>query len=108
PGPIRAMTAEIPGNKNNQFNLAAQGRRQAGSSFKTFVLTEAIREGINPDTTMYMSAPFHWQPDPNSEAWDVSTFDGSFYGPSTITQSTLRSDNSVYARTTAHVVPEKI
>jgi penicillin-binding protein 1A len=107
-GAIRAMTAEIPGKKNNQFNLAAQGRRQAGSSFKTFVLTEAIREGINPDTTMYMSAPFHWQPDPNSEAWDVSTFDGSFYGPSTITQSTLRSDNSVYARLTLDLGPEKI
>jgi penicillin-binding protein 1A len=102
------MTAEIPGKKNNQFNLAAQGRRQAGSSFKTFVLTEAIREGINPDTTMYMSAPFHWQPDPSSEAWDVSTFDGSFYGPSSITQSTLRSDNSVYARLTLDLGPEKI
>ena len=84
-GAIRAMTAEIPGKKNNQFNLAAQGRRQAGSSFKTFVLTEAIKEGINPDSTMYMSAPLHWQPDPSSEAWDVSTFDGSFYGPSSIT-----------------------
>ena len=97
-----------PGKKNNQFNLAAQGRRQAGSSFKTFVLTEAIQEGINPDTTMYMSAPFHWQPDPSSEAWDVSTFDGSFYGPSSITQSTLRSDNSVYARLTLDLGPEKI
>jgi penicillin-binding protein 1A len=107
-GAIRAMSAEIPGKKNNQFNLAAQGRRQAGSSFKTFVLTEAIREGINPDSTMYMSAPFHWQPDPSSEAWDVSTFDGSFYGPSTITQSTLRSDNSVYARLTLDLGPEKI
>jgi penicillin-binding protein 1A len=107
-GAIRAMTAEIPGKKDNQFNLAAQGRRQAGSSFKTFVLTEAIREGINPDTTMYMSAPLHWQPDPNSEAWDVSTFDGSYYGPSSITQSTLRSDNSVYARLTLDLGPEKI
>ena len=107
-GAIRAMTAEIPGKKNNQFNLAAQGRRQAGSSFKTFVLTEAIREGINPDSTMYMSAPFHWQPDPSSEAWDVSTYDGSYYGPSTITQATLRSDNSVYARLTLDLGPEKI
>ena len=32
-----------PGQEERQFNLAAQGRRrQAGSSFKTFVLTEAI------------------------------------------------------------------
>jgi len=107
-GAIRAMTAVIPGNKHNQFNLAAQGRRQAGSSFKTFVLTEAIREGINPDSTMYMSAPFHWQPDPSSEAWDVSTYSGTYYGPSSITQSTLRSDNSVYARLTLDLGPEKI
>ena len=107
-GAIRAMTAVIPGNKDNQFNLAAQGRRQAGSSFKTFVLTEAIREGINPDSTIYMSAPFHWQPDPNSEAWDVSTYSGTYYGPSSITQSTLRSDNSVYARLTLDLGPEKI
>jgi penicillin-binding protein 1A len=107
-GAIRAMTAVIPGKKKTQFNLAAQGRRQAGSSFKTFVLTEAIREGINPDSTMYMSAPLHWQPDPASEAWDVKTYDGSYYGPSSITQSTLRSDNSVYARLTLDLGPEKI
>jgi penicillin-binding protein 1A len=107
-GAIRAMTAVIPGKKHTQFNLAAQGRRQAGSSFKTFVLTEAIREGINPDSTSYLSAPFHWQPDPNSEPWDVSTYGGDYYGPSTITQSTLRSDNTVFARLTLDLGPEKV
>ncbi len=107
-GAIRAMTAVIPGKKRTQFNLAAQGRRQAGSSFKPFVLTEAIREGINPDSTMYLSAPFHWQPDPNSEPWDVSTYGGDYSGPSTITQATLRSDNTVYARLTLDVGPEKV
>jgi penicillin-binding protein 1A len=107
-GAIRAMTAVTPGKKRTQFNLAAQGRRQAGSSFKPFVLTEAIREGINPDSTMYLSAPFHWQPDPYSEPWDVSTYGGDYSGPSTITQSTLRSDNTVYARLTLDVGPEKV
>ena len=43
----------------------AGGGVSPGSSFKTFVLTEAIRQGINPYTTRYLSAPFHWQPDPN-------------------------------------------
>jgi penicillin-binding protein 1A len=33
-----------------KFNLATQGKRQPGSSFKTFVLAEAIRQGISPDT----------------------------------------------------------
>jgi penicillin-binding protein 1A len=107
-GAIRAMTAVIPGKKKTQFNLAAQGRRQAGSSFKTFVLTEAIREGINPDTTTYMSAPLHWQPDPYSEAWDVKTYDNSYIGATNITRATLRSDNTVFARLTLDLGPEKI
>jgi penicillin-binding protein 1A len=107
-GAIRAMAAVTPGKKRIQFNLAAQGRRQAGSSFKTFVLTEAIRQGINPDSTMYQSAPFHWQPDPNSEPWDVKTYDDSYYGASTIQQATLRSDNSVYARLTLDVDPVNV
>src|SRR6185295_750611 len=41
-GAIRAMTAVIPGNRTNQFNLAAQSARQAGSTFKSFVLASAI------------------------------------------------------------------
>jgi penicillin-binding protein 1A len=114
-GAIRAMTAVIPGKKNLQFNIAAQGRRQAGSAFKPFVLTEAVRQGINPNTTMYLSAPFRWQPDPTcSEAvdpncvWNVKTYDESYTGPTTIAQATLRSDNSVYARLTLDVGPENV
>jgi penicillin-binding protein 1A len=107
-GAIRAMTAVVPGRKDVQFNLAAQGRRQAGSSFKTFVLTEAIRRGINPDSTTYLSAPFHWQPDPNSEPWDVKTYDGSYRGPISLTGATLASDNTVYARLTLDVDPENV
>jgi penicillin-binding protein 1A len=107
-GAIRAMVSVVPGKQRSQFNLAAQGKRQAGSSFKTFVLTEAVRRGINPDSTVYMSAPFRWQPDPNSEPWTPKTYDGSYYGPSTLTAATLRSDNSVYARLTLDLGPENI
>jgi penicillin-binding protein 1A len=113
-GAIRAMNAVAPERKNLQFNLAAQGRRQAGSSFKTFVLTEAIEEGINPSTT-YLSAPFRWQPDPTCSAsvdpncvWDVSTFDNSYIGRTSISAATLRSDNTVYARLTLDVGPENV
>ena len=106
-GAIRAMTAVAPGRRNLQFNLAAQGRRQSGSSFKTFVLTEAIRQGINP-STRYLSAPFHWQPDPNSEPWDVATYSHSYIGPVPISTATLSSDNTVYARLTLDVGPENV
>ncbi len=64
-GAIKTMTAVTPGRTGNQFNLAAQARRQAGSTFKTFVLAQAVSQGINPDTTSYVSAPLHYQPYPN-------------------------------------------
>ena len=107
-GAIRAMTAVVPGKKEIQFNLAAQGRRQSGSAFKTFVLTEAIRQGINPYTTRYLSAPFHWQPDPNSEPWDVATYSHSYIGAVPIATATLSSDNTVFARLTLDVGPENV
>ena len=34
--------------QDRKFNLAAQGHRQPGSAFKTFVLTTAIRQGVDP------------------------------------------------------------
>jgi penicillin-binding protein 1A len=107
-GAIRAMTAVAPGRKNLQFNLAAQGRRQSGSAFKTFVLVEAIRQGINPYTTQYLSAPFRWQPDPQSEVWEVATYSNSYSGGVPIARATLSSDNTVYARLTLDVGPENV
>src|SRR3954453_10921592 len=40
---------------DTKFNLAAQGARQPGSSFKVFALMTALREGVNPSTTRYTS-----------------------------------------------------
>ena len=36
---------------SSPFNLATQGQRQPGSSFKPFVLAEALRQGISPAST---------------------------------------------------------
>jgi len=107
-GAIRAMTAVTPGKYGNQFNLVAQARRQPGSTFKTFVLTAAINEGMNPDTTYYTSAPFHYQPDPYTPAWDVQTYDHSYSGSISVHSATLASDNTVYAQLTLDVTPEKV
>jgi len=107
-GAIRAMTAVTPGRYGNQFNLASQARRQPGSTFKTFVLTAAINEGMNPDTTYYVSAPFHYQPDPYTPAWDVQTYDHTYSGSISVHSATLASDNTVYAQLTLDVTPEKV
>jgi penicillin-binding protein 1A len=107
-GAIRAMTAVTPGRKGNQFNLVAQARRQPGSTFKVFVLTAAIEMGMNPDTTYYTSAPFHYQPDPYTPAWDVQTYDHSYSGSISVHSATLASDNTVFAQLTLDVGPDKV
>jgi penicillin-binding protein 1A len=111
-GAIRAMTAVIPGRKALQFNLAAQARRQAGSTFKTFVLAEAVEQGANPDSTYYTSAPFFYRPDPvgscETNWWCVETYGNDYYGSSSIHSATLRSDNTVYAQLTLDVGPENV
>jgi penicillin-binding protein 1A len=107
-GAIRAMTAVYPGRVKNQFNLVAQARRQAGSTFKAFALTAAVNQGINPATATYVSAPFHYQPDPSVPAWDVSTYSHTYSGTITVQQATLQSDNTVYAQLTLDVGPENV
>jgi penicillin-binding protein 1A len=107
-GAIRAMTAVTPAKRRNQFNLASQARRQAGSTFKTFVLAAAINQGVDPDTTYYTSKPFFYQPDPLSEPWEVQTYDHSYLGSVSIHRATLSSDNTVFAQLTLDLGPEKV
>ena len=104
-GAIRAMTAVYPGRTKNQFNLVAQARRQAGSTFKTFVLTEAVDQGINPESATYYSAPFRYQPNPAIPPWEVSTYSHSYSGLISVERATLQSDNTVYAQLTLDVGP---
>ena len=56
----------------NQFNLLSQARRQPGSTFKTFVLAAAVEQGVNPDSTYYVSAPFTYKVHPAGNCDDGS------------------------------------
>ena len=94
--------------RKDQFDLASQGRRQPGSTFKTITLATAIERGIDPSGTTYMSAPFSWQPDPTSPVWNVSTAGGSYAGPVSLENATLASDNTVYAQLAIDVGPANI
>ena len=96
-GAIAAMASIVPGKPSYQFNLAVQGRRQAGSSFKLFVLTSAILHGINPFSTRYLSAPFHGPP---SNPYLIQTDTHTYAGRTPIDQATAQSDNTVFVRLT--------
>jgi penicillin-binding protein 1A len=106
------MAAVVPNRPKNQFNLLSQARRQPGSTFKTFVLTAAVEEGINPDSTYYVSAPFTYKTHPAGNCddgtwWCVHTYANDYYGWSSIRSATIRSDNTVYAQLTRRG-PEKV
>jgi penicillin-binding protein 1A len=114
-GAIRAMVSVIPGNTKSQFNLAAQSARQAGSTFKAFVLAAAIEKGADPDSTYYTSAPFTCTSGPWCEGdykagkpWQVSTYGHDYAGSISVTSATLRSDNTVYAQLTLDVGPDYV
>jgi penicillin-binding protein 1A len=101
-GQIRAMAIAQTG-KRISFDLPVDGRRQSGSTFKMFVLTDAVQRQINPWTTQYLSAPFVG---PNN--WHVHTFENTYSGRIPLTQATLLSDNTVYARLTLDVGPKPV
>lgn len=77
----------------SQFNLAAQGTRQPGSSFKPFVLATAVDQGMDPDSTYYNGASTTLYP-PGGPPWQVAS-DGS--GTASLRDATAQSMNSVFA-----------
>jgi penicillin-binding protein 1A len=105
-GKIRAM-ASSGTYQHSKFNLAAQGHRQPGSAFKTFVLTTAIRQGVDPDSTYYTSKPLNID-DPDFGHWEVKTFGNSYIGTVSLTRATLSSDNTVYAQLILDLGPKKV
>ncbi len=105
-GFIRAMASSQRFSAENQFNLATQARRQPGSTFKTFVLTEAIRQGINPYTTLYASKKLDFVDDDYGPI-DVTTYSNSYRGAIPVAEATLSSDNSVFQQLTLDVGPDE-
>src|SRR5829696_7772590 len=75
-GRIKSMVGDR--DEDSQFNLVTQGRRQPGSSFKTFALIAALEQGIDPDTR-YVSEEKEYEVDvglDKPETWKVQNYDG--------------------------------
>jgi penicillin-binding protein 1A len=92
--------------RKSQFNLAVQGKRQAGSSFKPFVLATALREGIAPASTLVSHSPTVLNAD--GTVWSVSNYEGDDLGTINLEQATIHSDNTVYAQLTRLVGPPRV
>jgi penicillin-binding protein 1A len=105
-GNIRAMVSSSS-YAQSQFNLAAQGHRQPGSTFKAFVLTTAIKQGIDPYSTYYDSKPLDLTL-PQWGHWEVHTADEGYQGTVNLQQATVTSDNTVFAQLDLDVGPENV
>ncbi len=96
-GEVRAMV----GGRNYDrypFNLATDGERQPGSSFKAFDLAAALEAGISPYSVWTSKQKEFVVHSPNGpERFVVHNDEGAYSGSNTLIGATAFSDNSIYA-----------
>jgi penicillin-binding protein 1A len=96
-GEVRAM---VGGRSYDEspFNLATEGERQPGSSFKAFDLAAALEDGISPDSVWTSKEKEFIVPHTHgAERFVVHNDEGNYTGSNTLTAATAFSDNSIYA-----------
>ena len=77
----------------DQWNIATQGGRPTGSSFKAFTLLAAIEEGYSPNTLTDCSNPVTL---PSGQT--INNFGNATYGTRTLADATAISSNTGYYR----------
>ncbi len=107
-GEVRALV----GGRNyddSPFNLATEGERQPGSSFKAFDLAAALQDGISPDSVWTSKEKEFIVPGTHGhEKFIVHNDEGNYTGSNTLTNATAYSDNSIYAEVGLHVGTHRI
>ncbi|MDX6659106.1 MAG: penicillin-binding protein [Solirubrobacteraceae bacterium] len=93
---------------NSKFNLAAQSHRQPGSTFKVMTLMTALRRGVNPLTTTYVSKPLKFFDKETGTQIDVQTDDHRYVGRTNLFEALVRSDNTVYQQLDLDMGPTNV
>lgn len=97
-GAVRAMIGGPGFGDEYKFNLASQGYRQPGSSFKTFVLLELLEQGYSPQDTISGRGPCRFRIPSEPEPYEVQNFGNSRGSTGSITSLTTSSSNCGYVR----------
>ncbi|HMJ75274.1 MAG TPA: transglycosylase domain-containing protein [Iamia sp.] len=95
-----------PGFDRYQFDLSQSSNRQVGSTFKTFVLTQAILQGISPNAQIDGSGPCKIPGYPEDNP--PGNFGGGGGGPGSLLRQTLSSSNCAFLRLNQIVGPDRV
>lgn len=87
----------------DQWNIATQGGRPSGSTFKVFTLTAAIESGISPQAAIDCSNPVTL-----TNGQKINNFGNANYGRRTISDATAISSNTGYYRLTERIGVNKL
>ena len=83
--------------RDRPFNLATNGHRQPGSTFKPFTLVTALEKGRSPNEVFGSHRKVFKVPNSPGEKFVVENYEDQYAGSRSIAAATTYSDNSVYA-----------
>jgi penicillin-binding protein 1A len=110
-GAVKAMQSYLPDGRVLKFNLATQAGRQAGSSFKPFVLATAINRGISVYTG-FNGPPELTINDPkcatNGTLWTPHNYADETAGYMNLLDATAHSVNTIFAQLVDVVGPSNV
>ncbi len=106
-GEIVALASTEGSESESEFNYAWQAHRQPGSSFKTYVLTTAIKQGIDPASTYYDGTSPMTLETPGSGTWTVNNAEPGG-GTMSLDEATWDSVNVIFAQLDLDVGPENV
>ena len=86
-----------------KFDLASQGRRQPGSSFKPYVYLAAVAGGLDPRSTFDATSPK--QLVYRGERYTVDNYEGEGSGRSDLDNAMAHSINTVFAQLILEIEP---
>lgn len=95
-GRIRALVGGYAFSQS-KFNRATQAERQPGSSFKPFVYSAGLENGLTP-ASLINDAPVVFEDRALEATWRPENYSGRFFGPTRLREALIHSRNLVSIR----------